>query len=236
MSVAVDLCVQKSDLDNFIDAWDAEYLEKINQIDLFNASLTSKWSAPQKELFVRTFYHVRGHFHDFLWLLGNHATDKEQKDMILQNVAEELNGSARSHEQMYMDFAESLDVDLDEEIVEEKTYLPFVRTYNKDHLRWLKSNPSLKRFAAFSAYERLDNIDYGSLLNLVESFGTPRKGLIFFKVHHKAQHFDTTEGYLGLLYKENPEAVKESFTFIAEHQLAMWKQLSDVIFGVSSKE
>ena len=92
MSVAVDLRVQKSDLDHFFDAWDAEYLEKINQIDLFNASLTSKWSVPQKELFVRSFYHVRGHFHDFLRLLGNHATDKEQKDMILQNVAEELNG------------------------------------------------------------------------------------------------------------------------------------------------
>lgn len=220
----------KEDFLNFLHQWDEEYSAAITKIDLFNSLLTSQWKNSQKIYFAKLFYHIRGHFHDFLWLLGNHASDKKTKDIILANIAEEFNSSARSHEQMYLDFASSIEADLTDEIIENKHYLPFIQEYNKDHLRWLIDHNEAERFAAFSAYERLDNVDYKYLAGLATSMKVPRKGLLFFKVHMKAQHFGTTENYLFSLWQENSSNVSESFTFIGQHQLKMWQNLSDIIF------
>lgn len=218
-------------LDHYLEVWDKQYIERTKKIDLFNTDLTSKWSLKQKQLFVKIFYHARGHFHEFLWYMGNHADSKHTKDMVIQNIAEELNGSASSHEQMYFDFATSLDVDMGEEFISEEHYLPFVKKFNKGHIKWLHEHNNNARSSAFAAYERLDNVDYISLLSLAESLGVTRKGLNFFKVHVKVKHFETVEGQLREIWATDQEQAKTAFDFIADHQMQMWQGLSDVIFA-----
>ncbi len=214
---------------DFMAKWELDYVSEIKKIAIFNPEITSKWSKAQIEQFVRIFYHARGHFHEFLWYLGNHAEHRDVKRIVLDNIAEEFNGGAASHEQMYIEFAKSHDVDLTDEYVDGKTYMPEIQEFNKGHLRWLAAHSAEHGFAAFSANERLDNVDYGSLAVLAESIGTSRKGVIFFNVHLKAQHFETTEDYLTEIWEKNPELVRESFNFITYHQLQMWRSLSTLI-------
>lgn len=214
---------------DFIQSWQKKYTAAVSKIPIFNKTLTSQWTQKQKEKFVKVFYHARGHFHDFLWYLGNHASDKRTKDIILQNIKEEFNSSAASHEQMYFDFAKNLNVSIEDEFAEQISYLPFLKEFDKGHLRWLKNHDEDCRFAAFSAYEKLDNIDYVNLLNLAQSIGAVRKGITFFKIHAQAKHFDTTEEYLNQIWEKNSEAVKKAFTFIGDHQIDMWQKLSETI-------
>ena len=218
-------------LDEFLASWDAQYVQQLNTIPLFQPELTKQWTAAQKRYFAHIFYHCRGHFHDFLWNMGNHADDNETKDVVLKNIGEELNGSAKSHEELYLDFEKSVGTDVRDEFVHETSYLPFAREFNHGHLNWLHVNDTNERFSAFAAYERLDNVDYVYLLHLVESLDVPREGKIFFKVHTKVEHFATTETKLTHIWATNPEKVKKAFSFIAYHQLTMWRNLSDTIFA-----
>jgi pyrroloquinoline quinone (PQQ) biosynthesis protein C len=187
-------------LEEFLKAWDGNYKQEVKKISIFQPSLTEKWTSQQKIYFAKIFYHARGHFHEFLWLLGNFSDDKETKELVLKNIAEEFNSSSLSHEQMYLNFAESVGAELDEEIIEQTSYLPCIKKFNKGHLRWLKNHDSDSRFAAFSAYERLDNLDYVLLWQLAKSLGVSNKGMIFFKVHMRAGHFQTTEAKLNSLW------------------------------------
>jgi len=219
------------DLDEFIVLWDKEYLDKLKKIPLFQTDLTSQWNESQKASFAKIFYHLRGHFHDFLWYVGNHAEDKETKDVILKNIAEELNGSARSHEQLYMDFSASLGVDNSKAFLDSTNYLPFAKEFNHSHMKWLHENSADHRFCALSAYERLDNTDYMHLLELVKSLNVDRKGQIFFKIHSVVEHFAPTYEKLKDIWHNSENIVKDSFTFIGYTQLNMWNNLSEVIFN-----
>jgi hypothetical protein len=220
-----------NDLDQFLDLWDQEYNLCMSKIDLFNSTLTAQLSIEQRQFFAKAFYHARGHFHSFLWFVGNHTDNKSMKDLILHNIAEELNGGAISHEQMYFEFAKSLGVDIGEEFITEENYLPFLKDFNKGHIKWLYKNSNYARTSALAAYERLDNIDYVSLLSLAESLDVEKKGLIFFKVHVKVKHFETIEDQIREIWKLDQDQVKGAFKFIAGHQLKMWRQLSDAVFA-----
>jgi glycerophosphoryl diester phosphodiesterase len=86
-----------------------------------------------------------------------------------------------------------------------------------------------ERLALFSAYERLDNVDYKYLTRLASNIGTARARLLFFKVHERVEHFETTEEILLEIWQKFPEKVKKAFNFIAEHQLKMWDDLYKII-------
>jgi hypothetical protein len=196
---------------------------------MFNPELSCKWSDKQKQYFAKIFYHARGHFHDFLWYIGNHADDKETKDIILRNIAEELNGAAKSHEQMYQDFAQDLGIDISHEFIDGQNYLDFVKDFNHGHLKWLYEHSADERFSAFAAYERLDNIDYFYLLKLVQSLKLSKKSQIFFKVHAVVEHFRPSVNKLEQIWNGPNRAINNSFSFIAYHQIKMWKKLSEAI-------
>lgn len=213
-------------LENFLQQWEEKYVAQVRNMQLFDSSYSKTWSMEQKQHFARVFYHARGHFQDFVWYIGNHSIDKTTKDVILKNIAEELNGAARSHEQLYLDFAETVGVDIKEEFLDEKYYLPFVREFNTDHLRWLHEHDADERFAALAAYEKLDNIDYAYLLDLVESFGTNNVGQRFYKVHIAVEHFEPTLEKLVSIWEIAPEKVMDAFDFIGNHQLKLWSNLS----------
>lgn len=218
-------------VDQFLESWDREYTDKLKCIPIFQPNLTSKWNNHQKSLFAKVFYHLRGHFHDFLWYVGNHAEDKETKDIVLKNIAEELNGAAKSHEQLYMDFSNSLGVDNSKAFIDDTNYLPFAGEFNHNHIKWLHENSAEHRFCALSAYERLDNTDYLRLLELVKSLDVNRKGQIFFKIHAAVEHFAPTYEILKEIWHNSRSTVEDSFSFIGYNQLNMWNNLSNKIFN-----
>ena len=218
-------------LKNFVASCEKNYNNQLRIIPLFNPNLTQRWSHIQKQYFSKVFYHLRGHFHEFLWLLGNFSPDIKTKQVILRNIYEEFGESRRSHEQLYFDFAAALGVDLKREIVFEETYLEFARKFNKGHLEWLLDHCWEEKQAAFSAYERLDNIDYPYLFLLGKSLGLAGEKLIFFKVHIKVAHYASTESLLETIWQQNAGQVANGFHFIFDHQLKMWHNLSEVLFN-----
>ena len=219
-------------LKNYIEAWQKDYSEQSLKVPLFQNELTGNFSLIQKQKFVRHFYHIRGHFYKFLWLLGSTATGSmamEMKKVILENISEEF-GRQKSHEQMYFDFANSLEVELiQSEVLDETSNVSFIKEFNQSHLEFILNNQGSSAWAAFSAYEALDNLDYVNLLSLVSNWNLGSKAMTFYKVHAIAAHHQTTESILQKIWEDDQESVKKSFTFIAGHQLKMWQNLYNQI-------
>lgn len=227
---------QFNGLDEFIAFLDADYREKIKMNSLFNTTKTKHWSSDQRAFFCKVFYHLRGHFHDFLWLMGNFAPSLEVKNIFLKNIGEEFGGTRRSHELLYFDFANALNVDIPKEIISEEHYLEFARAFNREHIRWLLEHSWNEKFSAFAAYERLDNVDYPQLLELANSFSLSKDALLFFKVHTKVEHYDAAEGLLKTIWDTEPQSVISGFTFIYGHQITMWQQLVKAVESLEREQ
>jgi hypothetical protein len=224
-------CPKNANLAEFLNLWDTNYKEKVDNIPLFNTDLTSSISEEKKHYFVKAFYHIRGHFHDFLWFIGNHAPSEDIKKSVTDNINEEFGGKYQSHEQLYILFAESLGVDIQKEIISEAHYDDYIIEFNKGHLRWLHSHSWVSCYAAFSAYEHLDNIDYILLSSLAASLGASGEALKFFKIHEKVTHYDALSSVLANYWHYNQEEVIDGFNFIGSQQIKMWNSLSDRIFN-----
>lgn len=217
-------------LEDFLQAWDAYYSSLVENLELFNSNYITKWSLFQRQHFVKTFYHIRGHFHDFLWYMGNFAPNKKSKDMILQNIIDELGDHGMSHEKLYHLFAEQLGVDLTNEMIEQETYLPFIQEFNKGYIRWLHKHDWTTRVSAFAALERLDNVDYANTKKIAENLGVQNRGLAFFNVHMNSKHFEhVLNDEFYEVWESEPEKVKYAFDFVAKYQAGAWKALSDEI-------
>ncbi|AHE67287.1 iron-containing redox enzyme family protein [Legionella oakridgensis] len=197
---------------------------------MFNQAITSAWDNERKKYFAAVFYHLRGYFIDFMWYVANFTNDEEIKDIILKNIQEELGSKGRaSHEQLYAQFAEECGVNIHDEIVNKTHYLLFARQFNQEHLRWLSQHDKHSHLAAFSAYERLDNIDYSLLTEFARSLNLSEKAMKFFKVHRYVKHFEPTVDQLAGIWQSSPETVQEAFNFIYSHQLEMWQTLSNTL-------
>lgn len=220
------------DFKNYLLNVDTTYRQKLKLIALFNADKSAALTKHQKQQFAAIFYHLRGHFIDFMWYIANFSTDKKIKEIILQNIHEEIGvGTKFSHEKLYERFAMECGVNIHHELVNQAHYLPFAMDFNKEHLRWLSEHDVDEQFATFAAYERLDNIDYIYLEQFAESLQLSPQAMTFFKVHRHVEHFGATLETLLPLWKTSPDKIKQAFTFIYSHQLAMWQQLSDTIFS-----
>ncbi len=220
---------QNMSLNNFISKWSNDYTSELKLLPLFNTNITSKWNLVTRQKFIKIFYHARGHFYDFLWYMGNYAADKMVKKVILSNIEEEFGYASKSHEELYMDFAQCHGVDLSTEHIEEKYYVNSIKNFNKNHLRWLANHDADSRLCAFAAYEKLDNVDYPYLTKVADSISTDRKGMLFFKVHERVEHFETTEEFLHDIWQHDNKKVEEAFGFIALNQIEMWRNLYNAV-------
>jgi pyrroloquinoline quinone (PQQ) biosynthesis protein C len=225
-----NLLLKQNSLEEFVGNIDLIYTRKLKKIALFDTQKTKLLSPDQKKIFCKVFYHIRGHFHDFLWIMGNFLPNEELKQIVLSNIAEEF-GVRCSHEQLYVRFAEALGIDMIEEIKEETHNLEFAKAFNRGHKEWLLNHDWEYKMCAFSAYERLDNVDYPHLLDFAKTFGLSDYDLSFFRVHTVVRHFESTEGQISKIWEKNKEKVIPAFYFIYNHQLLMWSALSDVIFN-----
>lgn len=219
------------EFNDFIKQWDKKYSDKISKIDIFDTAKTANLTQNQKEYLVRALYHIRGHFHKFLWYMGNHAPHKKAKEKILYNIEEEFGNDHLSHEQLYFEFCKSIGFDISDEFITENTLTPFIKEFNRRHLQWLNSHDWESNWSVFSAYERLDNIDYGNLLALAKSIGAKNDGLIFFIIHNKADHFDRTCEDLQKIWLKDKNLVIEGFAFIEQTQIKMWQLFSDEVYN-----
>jgi pyrroloquinoline quinone (PQQ) biosynthesis protein C len=221
-----------SDLLEFLASWDVNYNKKINSLPLFDSRQTAKWTINQKSHFIKVLYHCRGHFHELLWFLACYAPNKGIKDIIIDNILEELGKNGFSHEQLYDFSAKAVGVDITKEYIEQETYLPFCKEFNKGHLQWLNEHNWDMKISAFAALERLDNIDYVKGRDLAESLGLSGKELTFFNVHIHVDHFETVlRGAMLDVWEKDRKAVIEAFNFISDHQAKMWENLSEEVFS-----
>lgn len=216
---------RSTDLINYVDSIINSYSDKVKKLPFFAEDFATSLTPEQKKMFIKIFYHARGKFHDFLWYVGSNTQNAKVKKLVLQNISEEFNGSAASHEEMYMHFANQFNVDLTKEFFENKYYIKSIRDFNDNHISYLVNNDDNHRIAALSAYEKLDNIDYPFLLEFASQMGAKRKALIFFKVHALVEHFEATKETLESVWEKDAEAVKKSFEFITNNQLYLWDSL-----------
>lgn len=224
---------QNLSLDNFIGEWQKNYESDVKEISLFNPNVTKNWSKKKQGEFAKLFYHLRGNFHHFLWYIGNHSPNASVKQIVVDNIAEEFSINGRSHELLYYDFSNEVGINIADEIQTKICYLPFSVEFNEGHLNWLRKNDWESGFCAFSAYEKLDNVDYNYLYQLADSFNLPRKALIFFSTHQHVDHFDNTKELLSTVWNTSQEKVCNAFAFIANHQITMWKNLSEAMDKIS---
>lgn len=222
------------ELQEFIRDWTRQYNTKMDTVDLFDPNWTQSWTFEQKAFFARAFYHVRGHCNDFFWFVANHTNDIRVKNVILENTEEEYGKALRSHEQLYLKFAQEFHFDLKDELVNKTTNLPFIADFNKGHIEWLVNHEPDYHFAAFSAYEKLDNPDYNYLYNLAVSISANKNNLTFFDVHRYVEHFEATSEVLNEIWDKNSNIVYEAFEFIGNHQLKMWNNLGESVKNYSS--
>lgn len=209
---------------------DADYHQSLSMLPIFNSQTTGAWNDNQRKYFAAVFYHLRGHFINFMWYVANFSSDELTKAVIMNNIHEELGlGNRFSHERLYERFANECGVNIHEEIVSEDHYLPFARDFNKSHLQWLSLHDEDERVAAFAAYERLDNMDYPHLVSLANSFNLSQQAMTFFNVHVHVDHFDSTLKLIIPIWKKSPEKLIQSFEYIFSHQYQMWSNLSEVV-------
>ncbi len=218
------------DLHAYLTDWDAQYLKRAQEIDLFNPDLTKQWTELQQRLFTGFLYHQRAHFDAVLWLMGSFAENDAVKKIILANTQDEFGSHAFSHEQLYLMFAQSLGLDLRLEIEQENYFLPFLRTYNKTLTHQLRTLEPKERLVVFSAVERLDNVDYSLLRGVATSFGTQKRALTFFNVHIHVNHHEITHDLLQESWLQNPERVKALYQWVTEFQIPMWGKISNAVF------
>jgi hypothetical protein len=230
-------CLESNpELLNFLNEWDDYYKNQVITIPIFDYTKTSQWTIEQKAHFVKVFYHCRGHFHELLWFIGCYAPDKKAKDIIIRNIIDEIGEHGLSHEKLYGITAQAVGVDITKEYIDQEGYLPFAKAFNRGHLQWLNDHNWHGKISAFAALERLDNVDYVKGKELAESLGLKGKELTFFNVHIHVDHFgDVLREVLVDVWNNDPIAVKEAFYFIADHQLKMWRDLSDEIFNYSKQ-
>lgn len=216
-----------SQFNDFLNDWDHRYQSVVSKNPLFDNKITASWTSQQKQLLVGYLYHIRGHFHDLLWEMGTSAPSSEYKEMIITNIRDEFGGRGLSHEHMYFLFARHFNIELQNELVENRYYADFIREYQKTVLLWFKQQTWDKKLAAFAAVERLDNIDYANLLSLARSLGQlAPKQEAFFIIHINVAHFsEAIKASLLTTWKKSRAIIEESFAIVLDIQTAMWQDL-----------
>lgn len=210
-------------LKQFVEESLTNYTARSKEIPLFQEETQKSLTNYQQKQFVKVFYNVRGHFYKYLWYLGSLTDNNQIKSLVCKNIKEEF-GTTVSHDTLYFEFGEQYGLDRYTEIVEESNYLPFVREFDKGHLKVLLSQTDNYAWAAFSAYEALDNIDYQLTKDLVQNFSLKPKSVEFFETHVHVTHFQDTSPQLTAIWETDPQSVRDGFEFILDHQLTMWNK------------
>lgn len=186
--------------------------------------------------FAEKFYFIRYNFYKINFIAGSRCPSNEiYWRGLVHNLMEELGGiETQTHNQLYRNFLQSLQIDNEEEL----TPTSFSIEFNKKWEDYCFNAPIDEVLAAIGVYEILDIPDYKLLLDLIETSSQGKKiDLLFFKVHSEAEHFEMFEDFISRMIKDGKlNTVNKAIDFVIETQKFMWEGLLLELKQKSQKE
>jgi nucleoside-diphosphate-sugar epimerase len=218
--------MSRAEFDQFIREWDQLYKDDIATIPLFDKKVTGAWSRQRQGYLAGVLYHVRCHFGEVLWEMGNVAPP-EFRPIIVANIKDELGVGQENHEHLYQRLANRVGCDLKFEKFDKKYYLPFLQFYNEAQMRAIHEFPWDEVLLGFGVGEHLDYMDYSNMQSIFQSFGVEGDDLAFFQTHLIADHFDgPLAKYVLDAWENNQPLVRDAFDRVRHFQIMMWRELS----------
>lgn len=179
--------------------------------------------------FAESFYFIRYEFCKLNFIVGARCCNDEILWAgLAKNLMEELGGkSGITHNQLYRDFLRSIGAR-----TEDKLECPaFAQDFNSSWEEFARTAPLMEALSAIAIYEIFDVPDYQMFLEILERAKVPEEGLIFFRVHANAHHFEMFEDTVAwiLTQEGGQEAFDRAKDFVFETQRKMWIGLTECL-------
>lgn len=214
----------KNSLDHLVNKIiqrEEDFVEEIN----LESSLVSTLSNRGISDFAESFYFIRYDFCCLNFIIGERChQDEKLWAGLAKNLMEELGGkSGISHNQLYRDFLSCVGAGAEKSLQSPV----FAKEFNDAWRDFAKNAPLMEALSAISVYEIFDVPDYQLLMRVLEKAGVPEKGLIFFRVHANAHHFEMFEDTVTWLMEQEggKEAFEKGKEFVFTTQQKMWQGL-----------
>jgi pyrroloquinoline quinone (PQQ) biosynthesis protein C len=209
----------------FIESVTADELGIIRESNLEKALTRAVGSPNGLRAFASSFYFIRVYFVRINFIIGARCPTHELYwGGLAHNLMEELGGeSGRAHNELYRWFMQEAGID-----DENSLRCPrFAKDFNRAWEDYSREAPLEETLGAIAVYEILDNPDYQMLLRIMSRAGVSARGLVFFKVHAKATHFDLFEDYFRYVSQkpDGMSSLKTATHFVLETQRRMWSGL-----------
>ena len=184
-------------------------------------------SRPSLTRFAEAFYFIRVHFVKINFIVGARCPTHELHwGGLAHNLMEELGGDVGpSHNELYRWFLNDAGI-ADENSL---TCPEFAAYFDKKWEDYARNAPLEDALGAIAVYEIFDNPDYQMFLNVMSHSGVSDRGLIFFKVHAKAAHFELFWEYFRHASNQpgGGKAIQRATDFVLQTQREMWSGLLD---------
>jgi pyrroloquinoline quinone (PQQ) biosynthesis protein C len=218
-----------SDAGQFVAAIAGRELEILEDRNVESALIRHFNTPNGLQKFAVGFYFIRVHFVKINFIIGARCPTHELYWAgLAHNLMEELGGeSGPSHNELYRWFLN------DAGIADENSLScpKFAAGFDKKWEDYARNAPLEDALGAVAVYEIFDNPDYQMLLDVMSHTGVSERGLVFFKVHAKAAHFELFEDYFRHVSNQpgGTKALKKATDFVLETQKEMWSGLLDYL-------
>jgi pyrroloquinoline quinone (PQQ) biosynthesis protein C len=185
--------------------------------------------------FANAFYFVRYDFYRLNFIVGARCgPDERYWTGLAHSLYEESGGNGgKSHNQLYRDFLSDVGVK-DENTLREPT---FAREFNKSWVNFCTDSPFNEALSGLAIFEILDQPDYAMLFEVVKNADISPGGLLFFKIHAQAEHFDFFEEIVDTLGKTpgGRASLERAAAFVIQNQRMMWQGLLQCLTGSNAE-
>ena len=178
-------------------------------------------------LFAKEFYFLRCNFYKLNFIVGAKCPPHEKYwSGLTENLVEELGGEFKiTHNQLYRDFLWEA-----AELKEEDLVTPphYTITFNGSWEGYCIERDFEEGLLAIGLYEALDVPDYELMERALRATtNLSEKGLRFFTVHAKAQHYSMFENIIDEIQDREgkTDLVAQATNFVIKTQRFMWTNL-----------
>jgi hypothetical protein len=199
----------------------------LGELKIMDVLRTIVSSCGGKKRFAETFYFVRAEFPTVNFIVGERCGNNEFLwSSLVRNLVEELgDGTKESHNNLYRNFLNCVDSSPESM----KSEPEFAADFNRSWKTFCREAPLLEALSAIAVYEIFDQPDYKLFLNVLEDAGIPEVGLIFFRVHAFAEHFEMFEDFVFWLRNQpgGDESFENGKKFVIQTQRRMLSGLAN---------
>ncbi len=175
--------------------------------------------------FAQEFYFIRYDFCKLNFIVGAKCPPHEKYWCgLTKNLLEELGGGrGATHNQLYRDFLWESCKKKEQELKPKKYAIDFSKKWEG----YCREQHYSEGLLAIGMYEALDNPDYDLLYEVIKESGVSDKGLKFFLVHAKAEHYEMFEEMIDEIQMSESDAgrVERVADFVIDTQRFMWENL-----------